>query len=388
MEYVYLYGHAGAANHGNEAIVRGLANVLKNTRVKVFSLDREKDIEYGLLDIVDVEDMKKDLPRYSIKNIIGFALYQLRKHDAYRNKYEFAPVFNKCKNKVFLLEMGDQYCENYEIRKMYSVINKNICSRGGRTIALGCSINAEVLGDKSVINDLKLYSAVIARESLTCELLQNKGINSIVIPDCAFMMPASFVDLSEIMNISHKYIGIVIGGIAQGNESKLSTLISGAINLIENIIKNTDDHILLIPHVNIGKYLSDITIENEIYEKFVESERVHLLPEMRADYAKYVISKCEVLCTLRTHASIAGYSSCVPTLVMGYSIKSKGIAKDIFGEYEKYVVDVNSKNFEEELRKKFFWIYEHRVMIRDFLIKKMPFYISRINELSVLIHEV
>ena len=40
----------------------------------------------------------------------------------------------------------------------------------------------------------------------------------------------------------------------------------------------------------------------------------------------------------RTHASIAAYSSCVPTLVLGYSIKSKGIATDLFGNYEGYVL--------------------------------------------------
>ena len=44
----------------------------------------------------------------------------------------------------------------------------------------------------------------------------------------------------------------------------------------------------------------------------------------------------------RTHATIAAYSSCVPTLVVGYSIKARGIAKDLFGTDEGYVLPVQA----------------------------------------------
>jgi polysaccharide pyruvyl transferase WcaK-like protein len=42
----------------------------------------------------------------------------------------------------------------------------------------------------------------------------------------------------------------------------------------------------------------------------------------------------------RTHSTIAAYSSGVKTLVIGYSVKSRGIAKDLFGDYEGYVLPV------------------------------------------------
>ena len=36
------------------------------------------------------------------------------------------------------------------------------------------------------------------------------------------------------------------------------------------------------------------------------------------------------------------YSSCVPTLVVGYSVKARGIARDIFGTEDRYVLPVQS----------------------------------------------
>ena len=42
-----------------------------------------------------------------------------------------------------------------------------------------------------------------------------------------------------------------------------------------------------------------------------------------------LIAQCELLVCCRTHASIAGYSTGVPTLVLGYSVKAEGIAADL-----------------------------------------------------------
>ena len=44
-----------------------------------------------------------------------------------------------------------------------------------------------------------------------------------------------------------------------------------------------------------------------------------------------MISKCAVFAGARTHATIAGFSTHVPTLSFGYSVKAKGINQDIYG---------------------------------------------------------
>ena len=79
----------------------------------------------------------------------------------------------------------------------------------------------------------------------------------------------------------------------------------------------------------------------------------------------------------RTHATIAAYSSCVPTLVLGYSVKSRGIARDLFGNEENYVLPVQSLQEPDELTKHFRWLVGHEKEIKDHLEKIMPEYISK-----------
>ncbi len=53
----------------------------------------------------------------------------------------------------------------------------------------------------------------------------------------------------------------------------------------------------------------------------------------------------------RTHATIAAYSTGVPTLVVGYSVKARGIARDLFGTEDGYVLPVQQLKESDELTK-------------------------------------
>ena len=73
----------------------------------------------------------------------------------------------------------------------------------------------------------------------------------------------------------------------------------------------------------------------------------------------------------------AAYSTCVPTLVVGYSIKSRGIARDIFGTEDNYVVSAQNFKDKNELKNAFQWLERHEKQIREFLEKKMPEYCQK-----------
>ncbi|MBO5622010.1 MAG: polysaccharide pyruvyl transferase family protein, partial [Butyrivibrio sp.] len=60
----------------------------------------------------------------------------------------------------------------------------------------------------------------------------------------------------------------------------------------------------------------------------------------------------------RTHSTIAAYSSNVPTLVIGYSVKSRGIATDLFGDYTHYVLPVQEISEPDEMIRAYRWIIE------------------------------
>ena len=79
----------------------------------------------------------------------------------------------------------------------------------------------------------------------------------------------------------------------------------------------------------------------------------------------------------RTHATIAAYSTGVPTLVAGYSVKARGIAKDIFGTDQNYVLPVQGFTRNEDLTEAFRWLCENEQHIRKYLKDKMPEYCSK-----------
>ena len=92
---------------------------------------------------------------------------------------------------------------------------------------------------------------------------------------------------------------------------------------------------------------------------------------------KGYIGRCRFFIGARTHATIAAYSSLVPTLVVGYSVKAKGIAKDLFGTYERYVEPVQNLETEEQLLAAFQWLYREEENIKKKLTEVMPEYVKQ-----------
>ena len=93
-----------------------------------------------------------------------------------------------------------------------------------------------------------------------------------------------------------------------------------------------------------------------------------------AEQIKYVISNLKALITARTHASIAAYSTCVPTLVLGYSVKSRGIATDLFGTDEHYVINYKDIHNDKDITSAYEYIEHNLDSIRSMLQKTMPCY--------------
>ena len=63
--------------------------------------------------------------------------------------------------------------------------------------------------------------------------------------------------------------------------------------------------------------------------------------------------------------------------MLGYSVKSKGIAKDLFGTDKNYVIPVQRMKDSDTLKNHFLWIMEQEQTIREHLAKTMPEYIDR-----------
>lgn len=178
-------------------------------------------------------------------------------------------------------------------------------------------------------------------------------------------MPKTFIE--------NNTVGINISPLINDYESGENIAYQNYVQLIEYIIQETDMNICLIPHV-VWEYNNDFIPINALYEKFESTDRVIKLGDYTCEEIKGYIARCRFFIGARTHATIAAYSTFVPTLVVGYSIKSLGIAQDLFGSYENYVLAVQDMSSKYDLQKAFSYIMENENFIRERLRQIIPKY--------------
>ena len=377
MNSLILYGHGGSGNHGCEAIVRSTHQIcLHSHKINNFFLATPKlqeDQKYGLdnyFGLHDVSIRKKNLDFYLA--YIGMKLtgnYAMLDNYPY---FEFARLHHDAK--IALSIGGDNYC--YNDNKTYAILNKIFCRAGHKTILWGCSIEPESMKSEDLLSDLRRYSHIVARESITYEALKSSGLQNVSLyPDPAFTLEPEFCELPHDIPIDNT-VAINISPMIINCEGSKDVTLMNYRHVIHYILDKTDMHILLVPHV-VWSNNDDRLPLTTLYEQFSNSGRVHLLADHSAPKLKYAISKCRFAIVARTHASIAAYSSGVPTLVIGYSVKARGIARDIFGTDKHYVVPVQSLTKESDLLQEFHWLVQNENQIRSHYSQTMRAYIDR-----------
>ena len=196
-----------------------------------------------------------------------------------------------------------------------------------------------------------------------------------LVSDPAFTLPKIDLPLPKGWK-EGKMIGINASPLIIENGKNAKTVYEAYRLLIEYIIKETEYNVALIPHV-IAEGNNDYEVLKKLYDEIESKDRLVLVGDHNCLELKGYISRCSFFIGARTHATIAAYSTCVPTLVLGYSVKSRGIATDLFGTYDHYVLPVQEMNDSKELLNSFIWIQEHEDEIRNHLIDIMPEYISK-----------
>lgn len=368
-----FYSHGGSGNHGCEAIVRSSIKILPNySRFIVFSNNPDEDRRYGIDKIAKIKNSYTEISKNKFHYFFFLLKMKFLKKDYYFYKEKYRKITNETEDSQIAFSVGgDNYCYkgyNEELR----AINEKFKQKNIRTILWGCSIEPEIL-DNDLVRDLSEYSIIFARESITYNALLQKGLNNVkLFPDSAFQLDR--IDLPLPKNfIEKKMVGINISPLILEHEENKGLLLENIDNLINHILKNTDFNIALIPHV-VWSHNDDRIPLAEILKKHGESERIVLLEDHNAIEQKGFIARCRFLFAARTHASVAAYSQHVPTVVLGYSVKSKGIAKDIFGSYENFVVPVKNLHTTQELVNSFEFLRKNEDEILNKYEEVMPKY--------------
>lgn len=370
MKKYLLYGHGGSYNHGAEAIVKTTAQLIHmhNKKVPIYLSTHfcEQDIEFNLpVDKFLERNMQtKDLDSHSLK--LG------------KNILEYKNTLDVIDQDTICLSIGgDNYC--YKNWQRYSTINEFAKKKGAKTVLWSCSLDTNNTND-NYLSAIQSHKVILARESLTYNFVEQycSNMKADLIPDCAFLLKAQKVHIPNGFQEANT-IGLNISPLIVSLSKSKNKILLAINNFINYILHNTTMNIALIPHVVMPSD-NDIRILNVIYNYYKYHKRICIISEnLSASEYKYIISKCRFFIGARTHAMIAAYSSCIPSIAITYSTKGRGIAKDIMGTDDHCAITLEELS-NGELIKYFIEIQEKETYFKNKLIKQVPFVIKSCQE--------
>lgn len=394
-----LAGHGGFNNRGCEAIVRTTIRLMKarypGAQFTVSSfyphLDLGYDIgeEFLLRSSFDFRVWK----RMSVPWIERQILRMLPGRDARRVGYrQLLEDINKVDAVISI--GGDNYSMDYGYPQYFVDLNRYTKEQGKRLIIWAASIGPfpDNESGRSVIEAIALADLITVRETMSLSYLHSVGIKDTVhlVADPAFLLEPEIVSDSMMESMSSNALGLNVSPILSryiksGSVDILDELICG----LKDVLRETGLSLVLVPHVMRDDYNNDFVYMKKIYDALKSDVDVQMVdPRYNACQLKYVISKCRYFIGARTHSTIASLSSLVPTLSIGYSMKSQGINRDIFGNND-YVINVDDIT-RETFRDKVQLLIRNEDRIRDELKSRIESFKDRaksnVEYLGRLVH--
>ncbi|KMY51888.1 polysaccharide pyruvyl transferase family protein [Peribacillus loiseleuriae] len=347
---IMMFAHGGSLNRGCEAIVRSSTNIIKEKLhdAKVYLVSGKPDTDKSMTKLDGIFDgSSRRIKKYSYDWFRSSFKVKLFKDESFAFRKMEGNTIKHIKNMDVLLSVGgDNYC--YGDQPALYEIDKKVKEEGKKLVLWGCSIGEEDMSERT-LEDLKLFDLILARESLTYNMLKNKGLNNVKLcADPAFTMEKEELEFPEGWQEGNT-VGLNFSPLVWNRNKNSQAAVR---ELINHILHTTNMTVALTPHVVVDGN-NDYEVLNKYYEEFKNTGRVIILPDhLNAIQYKGYIARMRFFIGARTHATIAAYSNCVPTMVLGYSIKSKGIAKDLFGE-EKLVLGIEEISNSNKLKAAF-----------------------------------
>ncbi|MGO4184035.1 polysaccharide pyruvyl transferase family protein [Paenibacillus sp. TAF43_2] len=382
---IMMFAHESSLNRGCEAIVRSSTAILKEkiggAKVYLASSQPETDKVISKLDGI-YDGSTRSIKRYSYDWLLSSLKMKLFQDESYALGVIHHNIIEKIKDMDVCLSIGgDNYC--YGEQPGWYEIDKRVKAQGKKLVLWGCSIGEEDMTPRK-LEDLQLFDLILSRESLTYNMLVSKGLKNVKLcADPAFTMEKEELALPKGWQEGNT-LGLNFSPLVWKRNKQSQAAVD---ELIQHILKTTDMTIALTPHVIIQGN-NDYEVLSSYYETYKDTGRVVLLPDnLTAIQYKGYIARMRFFIGARTHATIAAYSNYVPTMVLGYSVKSKGIARDIFGE-EKLVLGIDEISDSRRLIGKFDEMVGEEAELKNRLkqaipeIKKMSY--KAVNYLSEL----
>lgn len=385
MIKMMLYNHGGSGNRGCEAIVRSTTALFAGKAQAFLVSDAPQEDRVQRLDGVH-RVVSSIISPYSLRrviNAIGFRLGMPREQEVAR---KYGPTLDTGKRSGICLSIGgDTYC--YGHQEHLQVINRRLRRAGRPMVLWGCSVEPDILCGET-LEDLRAYDLIVARESITEQAMLGVGLPVIRWCDPAFTMDMEALPLPPAWR-EGRTVGINVSPLILSRAKDQEKTLRAFEGLVRHILETSDCAVALIPHV-FWAHDNDMDALGSIKARFEQEPRVFILPQaetLTAPQVKGYISRLCALVTARTHASVAGYSTAVPTLVIGYSVKARGIARDIFGREEGHLIPVQELDGEGQLIAAYEAMRLRADEERAFLRERMPAYTAGHEEiLAAVMH--
>lgn len=394
MKNILIILNAVVYNRGSEALVRGLTSAIreKKQEYNITLVSSEENFD-SKVNIEGINNYQRKIiySTKSIRRYIVAILEKILKLKKLANKMRYREILQLSKKQEVILIIGaDNYDITYGMQESLHIFNTLIRqSTNAKIILYDTSIDKRDI-TQTFKNDLKNFDYITVRESTSMQNLKEIVEESKLyyFPDPAFIMDKEPINLPDIFNQNKDVIGINISNLITNPRygSQLELIINAYKNAIDYILESTSYSIILLPHVMNNEDLATLRL---LYKDYRNNKRIELIEDetLNARQLKYIISKCSLYIGARTHSTIAAYSELIPTLVLGYSIKSKGIAIDLFKTDENYVLPVMNLKSEDYLVEGFKWLYKNKDKIEKKLRDTIPEYKEKAKQITRIIEQ-
>jgi polysaccharide pyruvyl transferase WcaK-like protein len=394
MKRFYLSGQNNFGNRGCEALVRSTLELLKAEfgEVEVLVPSYRPD-----MDVKQWPDAEQSGCRFvrAMPYPFELKLWGRARRLLPLVKHVYLPHFALPKDiesdiascDALLLIGGDNITLDYGIESLLWHIRfaQHAQRMGKKTMVWGASIgpfSAEPVIERFVADFLRSIDCVTVRETISQKYLAGIGVqkNVSLVADGAFVMTPQPVDTASFWptGAEQGVLGFNISPLIQkfrpAGEPR-TVLQQEVAEFLKETLASSKISILLLPHVDPldgDSENSDSHYMREILAMTGNFEgRISLAPDkLNAAQLKYLLSQCTYFIGARTHATIGALSCLVPTVSIAYSIKAKGLNRDLFGN-EDLVLNTPLVN-KASLKSYYQALIENKDQIAALLAERIP----------------
>lgn len=383
----YLSGQRTFGNRGCEAIVRSTVALLRaqfgDVKVLVPSVNVERDrAQWPDAAASGVTFVRAYIPRFAHYWV---NLQRLPVPFLKRMNWPF-PMPRWLKQQIASVDAvlavgGDNYSLDYRIPSPVIGLDRLAMDLGKPVILWGASVGPferEPHFVGAVAEHLSRMNFVAVRESVSYQYLtQTLRLGNVVqMADPAFTLGKEPVDLAPFWPHGEEgVLGINVSALIERYKRPGQDLRGEVAEFLREAVRRYRLGVLLVPHVNPleGSHAGgDATYMAGLLDQVRDlGSSVSMMPHtLNAAQIKYVISHLRYFIGARTHATIAALSSGVPTVSIAYSVKARGINRDLFGDESAvlHTPDVSRTTLCERLE----WLQREEVRIKAVLARRVP----------------